>query len=156
MASLPGMVMLAGGCPYRIPVGKGNKVVRDEKGRKRKERLYFYGYKEHVSMNAQCGLVTSLRPSPGSAYDGHYLSPLVESDLDQGIPVGVAAANAQTFFDSGSRRYSASRGCASRRVSQTSVAHRAGRLFSAFWPPLTNLLFLFLSRLVASELLGSF
>ena len=74
-------------------MGKGNKVVRDEKGRKRKERLYFYGYKEHVSMNAQCGLVTSLRPSPGSAYDGHYLSPLVESDLDQGIPVGVVAAD---------------------------------------------------------------
>ena len=28
---------------------KGKKVVRDEEGRRRKERLYFYGYKEHVS-----------------------------------------------------------------------------------------------------------
>jgi IS5 family transposase len=72
---------------------KGKKVVRDEKGRRRKERLYFYGYKEHVSFNAQTGLITSIRASPGSAYDGHYLPTLIQSDLEQGIPVRVVAAD---------------------------------------------------------------
>lgn len=72
---------------------KGNKMVKDEKGRRRKERLYFYGYKQHVSMNAQTGLITSLRPSPGSAYDGHFLPSLIEGDLEQGIPVGIVAAD---------------------------------------------------------------
>jgi len=72
---------------------KGNKLVRDEEGRRRKERLYFYGYKGHVSMNAQCGLITSIRASPGSAYDGHFLPTLVEEDLEQGLPVEVVAAD---------------------------------------------------------------
>lgn len=72
---------------------KGNKVVRDDKGGKRKERLYFYGYKEHVSMNAQARLITSAKHSPGSAYDGRYLPPLIESDLEQGLPVGIVAAD---------------------------------------------------------------
>jgi len=74
-------------------VGKGKRVVTYEKGRKRKERLYFYGYKEHVSINAQTGLITSIRASPGSAYDGHFLPSLIESDLEQGIPVGIVAAD---------------------------------------------------------------
>jgi len=81
------------GVSLQDPVGKATTVVKDEKGRKRKERLYFYGYKEHVSMNAQTGLITSLRPSPGSAYDGHFLPSLTESDLEQGIPVGIVAAD---------------------------------------------------------------
>lgn len=67
--------------------------VKGERGRKQKERLYFYGYKEHVSMNAQCRLITSTRASPGSAYDGHFLPPLVESDLEEGIPVEIVAAD---------------------------------------------------------------
>jgi len=72
---------------------KGKKVVRDEKGRRREERLYFYGYKEHVSFNAQTGLITSTRVSPGSAYDGHFLPTLVEEDLEQGVPLRVVAAD---------------------------------------------------------------
>jgi len=72
---------------------KGNKMVKDERGGKRKERLYFYGYKEHVGFNTQTGLITSLRPSPGSAYDGHFLPSLIEDDLEQGVLVGVVAAD---------------------------------------------------------------
>jgi len=68
-------------------------MVKDEKGRRRKERLYFYGYKQHVSFNAQTGLITSLRPSPGSAYDGHFLPTLIEYDLEQGVPVSIVAAD---------------------------------------------------------------
>lgn len=69
-------------CPYRIPVGKGTKRVTDEKGWSRKEKEYFYGYKQHASLNAETGLITSLRFSPGSAYDGHYLPTLVEENLE--------------------------------------------------------------------------
>jgi len=67
--------------------------VKGERGRKQKERFYFYGYKEHVSMNAQCRLITTIRASPGSAYDGHFLPLLVEEDLEQGVPVRVVAAD---------------------------------------------------------------
>jgi len=67
--------------------------VSDEKGRRRKQKEYFYGYKQHVSLNAETGLITSLRFSPGSAYDGHFLPPLIESDLEQGVPVRIVAAD---------------------------------------------------------------
>jgi len=81
------------GVSLQDPVGKGTKRVTDEKGRSRKEKEYFYGYKQHVSLNAETGLITSLRFSPGSAYDGHFLPPLIESDLEQGVPVGIVAAD---------------------------------------------------------------
>jgi len=72
-------------------VGKATPVVTDERGQRRKERLYFYAYKQHVSFNAQTGLIASIRASPGSAYDVHFLPSLIEGDLEQGVPVGIVA-----------------------------------------------------------------
>jgi len=91
---------------------KGNKMARDEKGRRRKERIYLYCYKQHVSLNAQTGLITSLRPSPGSAYDGHFLPSLIESDLEQEIPVGIVAAD-RGYDDGENHEFSRERGIAS-------------------------------------------
>lgn len=51
------------------------------KGKKQGRTQYFYGYKQHVSLDAQTGLITSVHHSDGSAYDGHHLMGLIEQDI---------------------------------------------------------------------------
>jgi IS5 family transposase len=63
------------------------------KGKKQGRTQYFYGYKQHVSLDAETGLITSVYHSDGSAYDGHYLMGLIEQDIEQGIPIEVVAAD---------------------------------------------------------------
>ncbi len=72
---------------------KGSKRVRDEKGEEKRQKEYFYGYKAHISLNAETGLITSLEVTPGSAYDGHHLPSLVEGDLAQGVAAEVYAGD---------------------------------------------------------------
>ena len=59
----------------------------------RREHEYFFGYKAHVSLNAENGIITGLTFTPGSAYDGHQLPALVEQDLAQGIGAQVYAGD---------------------------------------------------------------
>jgi len=66
---------------------------RDEQGRVVKDKLSFYGYKSHVSLNADAQMITSLRVTAGGAYDGHPLPALLKQDLDQGLEVGTVAAD---------------------------------------------------------------
>jgi IS5 family transposase len=63
------------------------------KGSKQKKPIYFYGYKAHVSLNAQTGFITSIVHTPGNAYDGHQLPRLLRKDLDQGLPVQIVTAD---------------------------------------------------------------
>jgi len=72
---------------------KHTRTVRDEKGHKRKVREYFYGYKAHVSFNAEAQMITSVVVSPGQRYDGHYLPSLIESDLAQELPIDICTAD---------------------------------------------------------------
>jgi IS5 family transposase len=72
---------------------KGSKKVKDEAGQERVQKEYFYGYKTHLSINAENGLITSLKVTTGSAYDGHQLPTLVEQDLAQGAPAEVYAGD---------------------------------------------------------------
>jgi len=66
---------------------KGERVVVGRNGKRHKERQYFYGYKDQVSLNASSGLVTSLIPGYANDYNGHKLKKLVEKDLRKGIAV---------------------------------------------------------------------
>ena len=66
---------------------KGDKVVVDKGGKKHKEKQYYYGYKDQVSLNANTGLVTSVIPGHANDYDGHKLKKLVAKDLSKGIAV---------------------------------------------------------------------
>lgn len=68
---------------------KGNRLATDGKGQSRSERLSSYGYEQQVSTNAQTGSITSLRPSLGSADDGHHVSALTEGELEQGMPAEI-------------------------------------------------------------------
>lgn len=72
---------------------KGKRVVRNEEGEKQQQREYFFGYKTHLSLNAETGLITSLKVTPGPAYDGHQLPALVEEDLAQGVGAMVYAGD---------------------------------------------------------------
>jgi transposase, IS5 family len=72
---------------------KHTKKVRDQKGKVVKQKEYFYGFKEHVSLNVATGLITSVTHTAGNAYDGHQLPTLVQSDLAQGIPVTTVTAD---------------------------------------------------------------
>jgi len=57
------------------------------------EKVYFYGYKAHVSLNAQTGLITSMVCTAGNAPDGHQLPKLLAKDLAQGLPVQIVTAD---------------------------------------------------------------
>lgn len=72
---------------------KGNRRERDEEGKLVRRREQFYGYKAHVSLNARSGLITSVRVTPGHAYDGHQLPHLAEQDLERGVPVGLVVGD---------------------------------------------------------------
>lgn len=88
---------------------KGKKVVRDEAGEKEEQKEYFLGYKTHLSLNAETGLITSLTVTPGSAYDGHHLPDLVEQDVAQGIGAVVYAGD-KAYDDGENHLYLKERG----------------------------------------------
>ena len=72
---------------------KHTRTVRDEKGVKRRVREYFYGYKMHTSFNVEAQMITSVVVSSGQKHDGHYLPPLIESDVNQGLVIGICSAD---------------------------------------------------------------
>ena len=82
---------------------KHSKKVEDEHGNSKEQREYFYGYKAHVSLNAESGLITNLVATPGNAYDGHKLPELVHRDLELGLPIDTVAAD--RGYDDGNNHY---------------------------------------------------
>jgi IS5 family transposase len=82
---------------------KRDKVVVDDGGKRHKEKRYFYGYKDQVSLNANTELVTSVIPGHANDYDGHKLKKLVEKDLSKGIEVGTVAGD--KGYDDGDNHY---------------------------------------------------
>jgi len=72
---------------------KGKRKVRTADGQKVEVPETFYGYKAHVSLNSESGLVTSVEVTSGNAYDGHLLPKLLKRDLEQGLAVGIVSAD---------------------------------------------------------------
>jgi len=56
-------------------------------------KVQFFGYKTHVSLNADNGMITSLISTAGNAHDGQQLPKLLHQDLPQGLPVGTVTAD---------------------------------------------------------------
>ncbi len=50
---------------------KHHRKVKTPEGKEIEQTDYFYGYKAHVSMNAEIGLISNLETRPGGAFDGH-------------------------------------------------------------------------------------
>lgn len=81
---------------------KGKRIVEGE-ARPQKRAVYFYGYKDQVSLNAATELVSSVLPGRGDDYDGHQLRKLVEKDMAKGIKPGIVAAD--RGYDDGENHY---------------------------------------------------
>jgi IS5 family transposase len=82
---------------------KHKRKVQTEDGKKEEQVQYFYGYKAHVSLNAENGLMTSLECTSGEAYDGHHFTSLVDHDLEQELPLEIYTAD--KAYDDGENHY---------------------------------------------------
>jgi len=82
---------------------KHKRKVKTEAGKEEEQVQYFYGYKAHVSLNAENGLITSLEVTSGEAYDGHHFTGLVEHDLEQELPIEIYTAD--KAYDDGENHY---------------------------------------------------
>jgi IS5 family transposase len=82
---------------------KHTRKVKTEDGREEKQTEYFFGYKTHVSLNAENGLITSLETSSGEAYDGHHFCSLVDHDQEKKLPVDTYAGD--KGYDDGNNHY---------------------------------------------------
>lgn len=82
---------------------KHQRKVKTEEGQEISQTEYFYGYKTHISLNAESGLITSLEVTSGDAYDGHHFCSLVEHDLEQKLPVKTYAAD--KGYDDGNNHF---------------------------------------------------
>ena len=82
---------------------KHKRKFKTEDGQEVERTEYFFGYKAHVSLNAENGLITSLETSPGSDHDGHHFCSLVDRDLKQGLPLEIYTAD--KAYDDGNNHY---------------------------------------------------
>lgn len=82
---------------------KHTRKVKNEEGKEEKQIEYFYGYKAHVSLNAENGLITSLETTSGEAPDGHHFTSLVDHDLEQSLPMDTYTAD--KAYDDGENHY---------------------------------------------------
>lgn len=82
---------------------KHKRKVKTEAGQEEEQVQYFYGYKAHVSLNGDNGLITSLEVTSGAAYDGHHFTSLVDHDLEQNLPVEIYTAD--KAYDDGDNHY---------------------------------------------------
>ena len=72
---------------------KGKRKVKEPDGKVRVENKYFYGYKQHLSLNAENHLVTAVVHTTGEAPDGKQLRRLVEGDEAAGVRGEVYAGD---------------------------------------------------------------
>ncbi|MFZ3150272.1 MAG: transposase [Anaerolineaceae bacterium] len=82
---------------------KHKRKVKTEEGKEIEQTEYFYGYKAHVSLNAEAGMITSLEVTSGEAYDGHHFCSLVDHDLKQQLPLDTYAGD--KGYDDGENHY---------------------------------------------------
>lgn len=78
------------GRPPRDPdarvVNKGQREVVEPGGQTVKKEIRYQGYKTHVSVDAQTGIVTSVVPGPGDSADNKAFDQLLEHDRSLGLP----------------------------------------------------------------------
>lgn len=72
---------------------KGRKKVRTTDGKSAQVNKMFYGYKTHMSLNAESELVTAVVVTSGNKPDGQQFPELVEKDEQAGIEARVYAGD---------------------------------------------------------------
>ena len=74
-------------------VQKGTREVTEPDLTTKVEKVIHRGYKTHVSMDAESGIVTSIKPTLGSVDDRTQMPDLVKHDAKLGIPAETYAAD---------------------------------------------------------------
>jgi hypothetical protein len=74
-------------------VNKGNRTVVGPDGTAQKKELRYRGFKTHVSVNAETGIVTSVEPSLGNVADNKVFDALRAHDRSLGLPTEVYAGD---------------------------------------------------------------
>ncbi len=74
-------------------VKKGRRTVTKPDGSLSQEQVQYLGYKAHVSLNAETGLITSVRPTPGHAADNEQFPHLLAHDEALGVGARVYAGD---------------------------------------------------------------
>ena len=82
---------------------KGKYKVKNQEGQEVERVKYFFGYKGHVSLNAESNLITSLEVTSGEVYDGHHFCSLVDQDLAKNLPVNTYTAD--RGYDDGNNHF---------------------------------------------------
>jgi IS5 family transposase len=72
---------------------KGRKRVRTVDGKTALVNKAFYGYKAHMSLEAQSEIITSVVVTAGNRPDGQEFSKLVQADEEVGIEAGIYAGD---------------------------------------------------------------
>ena len=78
-------------------VRKGKRRVTEADGEVRVQEMRHLGYKSHVSLNAESGLITSLRPTIGSAADNEQFASLLRHD--EQVQVGAQVYTGDRAYD---------------------------------------------------------
>lgn len=79
--------------PDATLVHKGRRNVTKPDGGVERQRLMHLGYKTHVSLDAETGIVTSIKPTTGSSADNEQMIDLIEHDGRLGVPGQVYTAD---------------------------------------------------------------
>jgi IS5 family transposase len=72
---------------------KGRRRIKTVEGKIETVNNSFYGYKSHLSLNAESGIITSVVVTPGNATDGKQFPELVEKDEEVGVAAEVYAGD---------------------------------------------------------------
>jgi IS5 family transposase len=72
---------------------KGKKKVKTADGGSAQVNKSFYGFKSHMSMNAQSEIVTAIVPTAGNKNDGKQLRSLVSKDGEAGVEADIYAGD---------------------------------------------------------------
>jgi IS5 family transposase len=72
---------------------KGRRKIKTVDGKTVETNKSFYGYKAHVSLNAESGIITSVVTTTGKLTDGKQFPSLVQKDEEVGIEAEVYAGD---------------------------------------------------------------
>lgn len=79
--------------PDATIVHKGRRSVTGADGSVKQQEIVYLGYKTHVSMDAESGIVTSIKPALGNTADCKQMPDLIAHDAALGVPAETYAAD---------------------------------------------------------------
>jgi IS5 family transposase len=74
-------------------VRKGKRRQTSPDGKVRERQVHYLGYKSHVSLNAETGLITTIVPTGGSAADNEQFPKLLAHDEQVGVVAEIYAGD---------------------------------------------------------------